>query len=627
MPLVDRIEPGPDTVSILLTTDNHVGVNESDPIRGDDAWKTFEEITQLAKTKDVDMLVHGGDLFHISKPTKKSMYHVIKSIRTNCMGDRPCELEFLSDPSYLSNGVDEVNYEDPNLNIATPFFAISGNHDDATGESFLSAIDLLAVSGLINHFGKVQDNDEIKVSPVLLQKGTTKLALYGMSSLRDERLHRLFRDGCVKFQRPDVQTDEWFNFLAFHQNRAEHNFISTIPENFLPSFLNFILWGHEHECIPHPVHNPQMGFDVLQGGSSVATQLSEGESAPKHVYVMNIKGKDYSLESIELKTVRPFVLREIELSKTDLIPGAASKADVIAFLTEEAEKAIEKANESFKRNNSDLFEGGKTPEIPLPLIRLRVEYSGGFEIENVTRFSNRFVGKVANVNDVVQFYKKKAPRAESKLAKKTKYDVDLIEEKLTERKTTELQLQDIISDFLKQTQLALVPESGINEAVKKFIENEDKSALNQFITTEVKKETKALLNIDIDESEFHGSDEKHAKNAFKHVLSQLKESDTPIDLDFVVESEPASTTKTKGRKKAASSNAKTKSKDKILESDDSDLDMFIAEDSVPPKAKSSRSRSSKNSYAEDFEILSDEDDYTPPVKKVGRSRASAARRR
>lgn len=619
MPLVDHIEPGPDTIRVLLATDNHVGVYENDPIRGDDAWKTFEEITQLAKQQDVDMIIHGGDLFHINKPSKKSMYHVIKSLRSNCMGDRPCELELLSDPSYLANGVEEINYEDPNLNISVPVFAISGNHDDATGEEFILAIDLLAVTGLINHFGKVRDNDEITVSPVLLQKGTTKLSLYGMSSIRDERLHRLFRDGSVKFQRPSLQTNDWFNFLAFHQNRTEHSYISTIPENFLPNFIDFILWGHEHECIPHPQHNAETKFDVLQGGSSVATQLTEGESAPKHVYVMNIKGKNYSIEAIELKTVRPFVIKDIELLKTDLIPGAASRSDVIAYLTEEAEKAIEEANRVFKEKNGHLFTGESELKLPLPLVRLRVEYSGGFEIENVTRFSNRFVGKVANVNDVVQFYKRKVPpRQKTSLTKKTKFDADLLEEKLSERKANDLKLKDIVSDMLKQTQLTLVPEDGINEAVQKTIDNEDKNALSQFVTREIKRETKALLSIDIDESEFHGSGEKHAKSSFKQFLLQIKELSNPIDLDSInrdLESEPSKPKSKNTRKKPAS-----KSKEMILSSDDSDIEMFVTEDTR--RGKSSRkAKSSKPSYAEDdIQILSDEDEYVPPKKSTGRRR-------
>ena len=138
---------------------------------------------------------------------------------------------------------------------------------------------------------------------------------------------------------------------------------------------------------------------------------------PIKIFILNIKGKDYSIEPVELKTVRPFVLREIILLKTDLIPGAASKADVIAYLTDEVEKSIERANKQFSSQNilnsnraiTNLSNNATADPIekPLPLIRLRVEYSGGYEIENVTRFSNRFVGKIANVNDVVQFYKKR----------------------------------------------------------------------------------------------------------------------------------------------------------------------------------------------------------------------------
>ena len=71
----------------------------------------------------------------------------------------------------------------------------------------------------------------------------------------------------------------------------------------------------------------------------MATSLAEGEVADK-IFILNIKGKDYSIEPVELKTVRPFVLREIILLKTDLIPGAASKADVIAYLIDEVENPL-----------------------------------------------------------------------------------------------------------------------------------------------------------------------------------------------------------------------------------------------------------------------------------------------
>ncbi|CAK9442010.1 uncharacterized protein LODBEIA_P58100 [Lodderomyces beijingensis] len=617
MPAVDRIEDGPDTIRILLTTDNHVGYLENDPIRGDDGWKTFEEITQIAHDRGVDMMLQGGDLFHVNKPSKKSMYHVIKSLRGNCMGDKPCELELLSEPAdVMNNGIDEVNYEDPNLNISIPVFAISGNHDDATGEGMLSALDVLAVSGLINYFGKVKDTDSVHVKPILLQKGRTKLALYGMSNLRDERMHRLFRDGAVKFERPGVETDEWFNLFVIHQNHAMHSFKSTIPENFLPPFLDFVLWGHEHECIPHAVHNPETTFDVLQAGSSLATSLCEGEVADKKVFILSIKGGDYSLQPIALQTVRPFVMREIVLSKTDLIAGVASKADVIGFLTQEVEKAIEKVNST--RN------AGSNRELYLPLIRLRVEYSDGYEIENAQRFSNQFVGRIANVNDVVQFHKKKKKTIASVangLIQKTKFDADLLEESLKEKKqNTDLELQDIVSDFLKQTQLTLVPEVGFNDAVKKMLENEDKSSLSQYINSEIKKETKALLNVDIDEAEFHGGDggnEQHPKKMLKQILMHTKSAGYSggVDMDMDV-SLNSSSTKKKSTTTAAKRSGKEKSKE-IIDSSDSEVD--VAELGTRQPTSRRRNAAPKGSFADeeaDAQIISSEDEYYPePTKK------------
>jgi len=80
-------------------------------------------------------------------------------------------------------------------------------------------MDLLSVSGLVNFFGKVKDVDDISVNPILLQKGTTKLALYGIGSIRDERLNRSFQRGKVKFLRPEEDPGSWFNLLLFHQNR------------------------------------------------------------------------------------------------------------------------------------------------------------------------------------------------------------------------------------------------------------------------------------------------------------------------------------------------------------------------------------------------------------------------
>lgn len=209
-----------DTIRILVATDSHVGYNERDHIRGDDSWKSFHEVMCLAKEKDVDMVLLAGDLFHENKPSRKAMYQVMRSLRMNCYGEKPCELEMLSDGSENFQGAfNHVNYEDPDINVAIPVFSIHGNHDDPSGEGHLAALDLLQISGLVNYYGRTPESDNIQVKPVLLQKGQTKLALYGMSNVRDERLFRTFRDGKVKFFQPGTQKQDWFNLMSVHQNQ------------------------------------------------------------------------------------------------------------------------------------------------------------------------------------------------------------------------------------------------------------------------------------------------------------------------------------------------------------------------------------------------------------------------
>lgn len=57
----------------------------------------------------------------------------------------------------------------------------------------LTVLDVLHESGLLNLFGKFEEIDHFVVSPILLMKGKTKLALYGIGSQRDDRLCRAFR--------------------------------------------------------------------------------------------------------------------------------------------------------------------------------------------------------------------------------------------------------------------------------------------------------------------------------------------------------------------------------------------------------------------------------------------------
>jgi len=489
--------PAADTIRILVATDNHVGYAERDPRRGNDSMQTFEEIMQMAKDQDVDMVLLAGDLFHENKPSRKAMYEVIKSIRMNCFGDKPCELQMLSDASEVFQGTfNHANYEDEDLNVAIPVFSIHGNHYDPSGEGHFAALDLLQVSGLVNYYGRVPESDNITVKPVLLQKGRTKLALYGLSNVRDERLFRTFRDGKVKFYQPGTQKSDWFNLMSVHQNHHAYTDTGYLPENFLPKFMDLVVWGHEHECIIDPSLNPEMGFHVMQPGSSVATSLSVGEAVPKHVAILSIAGKEFKCESIRLKTVRPFVMREIVLNEFENMRAISKKSEnrtqVTNFLTSIVEEMIVEAKEAWAELQDDLPEDAS--KYPKPLIRLRVEYSAPegckYDCENPQRFSNRFNDKVANTSDVVQFHrKKKAASIRAGAVKPTMPD----EEALANLEFDAVKIDDLVKEYLTAQSLTILPQNSFGDAVFQYVEKNDTNAVDTFVTDTLTAQSKHLV--------------------------------------------------------------------------------------------------------------------------------------
>lgn len=462
----------------------------------------------LAKEHDVDMVLHAGDLFHENKPSRKSMYQVMRSLRMNCLGEKPCELEMLSDASENFGGIfDHVNYEDEDINIAIPVFAIHGNHDDPSGEGSFSPLDLLQASGLVNYYGRTPEIDKIAVKPILLQKGRTKLALYGLSNVRDERLFHTWRDGNVKFFQPGTQKDEWFNLMSVHQNHHAHTPTSYLPENFLPEFMDLIVWGHEHECLIDPRYNPEMGFHVMQPGSSVATSLMPGEAVPKHVAILNITGKEFQTETIRLKSVRPFIMKEIilaeekEIKTKELWRVSDNRAKITQYLTKLVEELIEEAKKEWLELQDDRDEDDDL-EVPHPLVRLRVEYTapqpGEFHVENPQRFSNRFMESVANVNDVVQFYRKK------KVTNKAlKNNAELPDESvLQEMSISTVKVDKLVKEFLTAQTLTILPQNSFGDAVTQFVDKDDKHAMELFVDESLTSQLKHLMDAnEVDEED------------------------------------------------------------------------------------------------------------------------------
>ncbi|KAJ8410870.1 hypothetical protein AAFF_G00188270 [Aldrovandia affinis] len=477
-----------DTFKILIATDIHLGYLEKDAIRGNDTFVTFDEILKCAKQHKVDFILLGGDLFHDNKPSRRTMHNCIELLRKYCMGDQPITFEILSDQAvnFGNSQFPWVNYQDENLNISIPVFSVHGNHDDPTGADGLCALDLLSCAGLVNHFGRSRSVEKVEISPLLLQKGSSKIALYGIGSIPDERLYRMFVNKQVTTLRPREDEDSWFNMFVIHQNRSKHGPTNYIPEQFLDDFLDLVVWGHEHECKITPERNEQQLFYVTQPGSSVVTSLSPGEAVKKHIGFLRVKGRKMNLQKIPLLTVRQFFIQDVVLEDhPDLFNPAHPKVmqKVEGFCQEKVEEMLEEAERERLGNHL-------APE--KPLIRLRVDYSGGFETFSTMRFSQKFVDRLANPKDVIHFFRHRE--------NKTTKDADSInfDELLshTSSEVMQLRVEDLVKQYFetaeKNVQLSLLTEQGMGKAVQEFVDKEEKDAIEELINYQLEKTQRYL---------------------------------------------------------------------------------------------------------------------------------------
>lgn len=210
----------------MVATDNHLGFAERDPIRCDDSFAAFEEVLRTARCSNVDFVLFAGDMFHENKPSRRTLHATMELLRIYCFGDQPIFIEVLNDQTDIfKSSMGRVNYEDPFQSVGLPVFSIHGNHDDPSREGgqseSLAAMDLLAVSNLINYFGKAEKVEDIEITPILIRKGGTNLAIYGLGAMRDERLNRMWNQKRVRFVRLTAEQgrDSFFNIFVLHQNR------------------------------------------------------------------------------------------------------------------------------------------------------------------------------------------------------------------------------------------------------------------------------------------------------------------------------------------------------------------------------------------------------------------------
>ncbi|XP_070184449.1 double-strand break repair protein MRE11-like [Littorina saxatilis] len=432
---------------ILIATDIHLGFKHQDPVRGHDSMGTFEEVLQLAREHRADFVLLGGDLFHENRPPRAVMHGCLQLLKKYCVGEEPKTFQVIdterdeagpcgtdvavstasfseSDTSLTTNKTKALllstsSSPDPltppasgfsvsssfaqtttsskpsNMNISMPVFSIHGNHDEPTGPLNLSAMDIVECAGLVHYFGKTTSVSEIEVKPVLLKKGTTQLALYGIGSIRSDKLHQMYVTNKVTMEPPQQDNaEDWFNILVLHQNRVQRAHQTHVKESFIHDFIDLAIWGHEHESLmkPTPVAEGRK-TKILQPGSTIATQFKQSETKQKHAALLTVCGREFHLEPLRLETVRKMFI-------VDLIPRlmhGETEDDEVNRLMQDCQNKVEK-----------LLERQRGPGQPHePLIRIKVQHEKFFyKTFSATRFGTPFVGRVANPHNIVVFGRK-----------------------------------------------------------------------------------------------------------------------------------------------------------------------------------------------------------------------------
>lgn len=241
------------------------------------------------------------------------------------------------------------------------------------------------------------------------------------------------------------------------------------------------------------MHEPAESIDgqyfVLQPGSSVATSLSGGEAVDKKVVIMEIQGDQYRTVPVPLYTTRPFVIADVKLSD-ELDPLDASPSQVEDFLSEKIAELIQKTKHDPKYTNPD------RPQ--LPLIRLRVEFTGFPRITNFNRFGQKFVGRVANPEELLLFTKQKKVPVRGAAGKKA-------DQKEADEKSVDTFLHggdsqkpppihELVTLLIRQSKGALnvLTESRMAEMIDDYVNKKDIDAISTGVAKAIKSMTNAM---------------------------------------------------------------------------------------------------------------------------------------
>lgn len=257
---------------------NGISAASEQPLR-EDPFDTLKEILSLTQGKNhlgetsqpADLLILAGDIFTTPSPSTQTLSSALNLLQKDVLGDKDIE---------IMTKLFIPNYSLKDINIGMVIFAIHGSCDGPllTGQN--SALDILHYSNYLNYVGKTPaqqamtasqslQTGAVTITPIIIDKGNTKLSLYFLSHIKEVRLSKLLAQDKLKFFDIDKPS---FKILVLNQKR-EHQKTEGFPKSaihikdFPSGLFDLIIWGGEPESLPE-VELLEDGTRILTPGSA-----------------------------------------------------------------------------------------------------------------------------------------------------------------------------------------------------------------------------------------------------------------------------------------------------------------------------------------------------------------------
>ena len=109
------------------------------------------------------------------------------------------------------------------------------------------------------------------VHPLLFDKGSINLALYGINHRDDKKVNTLLKGKKIQFVLPPTEKS-WFKMLVLYQVRGYDGTGNCgVDEASLPSWMDLVVWGGNKQCDFQRIYSYLGDFDLIEPGNCLMT--------------------------------------------------------------------------------------------------------------------------------------------------------------------------------------------------------------------------------------------------------------------------------------------------------------------------------------------------------------------